>query len=129
MKRLTMAAALAAAACAGGPGGPPGPPPTPPAELMRIHDALEAPGLEDRRFNHDQYWSAMAPYLGGNVSSQVVGTSAEGREIRQLTFGSGPTTVLLWSQMHGNESTASMALVDIVRFFHERARRATRGGG
>jgi hypothetical protein len=23
--------------------------------------------------------------------------------------------------MHGNESTASMALADIVRFFHERA--------
>jgi len=40
--------------------------------------------------------------------------------------------VLLWSQMHGNESTASMALADIVRFFHERpehplAQRVARG--
>jgi hypothetical protein len=90
-------------------------------ELVSLHEALKAPGLDDRRFNHEGYWSAMAPYLGGSVTSQVVGTSAEGREIRQLTFGSGPTTVLLWSQMHGNESTASMALVDIARFFHERA--------
>ncbi len=86
---------------------------------MTIHETLKAPGLEDRRFNHEAYWSAMGPYLGGNVSSTVAGRSAEGREIRHLTFGSGPTTVLLWSQMHGNESTASMALVDIVRFFHE----------
>jgi hypothetical protein len=62
----------------------------------------------------------MEPWLGGTVAWKVEGTSAEGREIRHLTYGSGPTTILLWSQMHGDESTASMALVDIVRFFHER---------
>lgn len=85
-----------------------------------MHDALRAPGLEDRRFDHATYWRAMEPFLGGAVSSDVVGHSAEGREIRRLTFGSGPVTILLWSQMHGDESTASMSLVDIVRFFHER---------
>lgn len=132
MKRLVLLALAGAAACGGSLAGPVSPPPTLPAELMTIHEALKAPGLEDRRFNHQTYWSAMAPYLGGNVSSTVAGRSAEGREIRHLTFGSGPTTVLLWSQMHGNESTASMALVDIVRFFHERgdhplARRIAQG--
>ena len=121
MKRLILTAITLAAACGGSPvTRPAGPSPTPPTELMTLHEALKAPGLEDRRFDHDRYWAAMAPYLGGNVSSRVAGRSAEGREIRQLTFGYGPTTVLLWSQMHGNESTASMALVDIVRFFHER---------
>jgi hypothetical protein len=54
------------------------------------------------------------------VTGRVVGMSAEGREIRHLTYGDGPTQVLLWSQMHGNESTASMALADIIRFLHER---------
>lgn len=78
------------------------------------------PGLGDRRFDHETYWRSLAPYLGGPVSSTVVGESAEGRSIRRLTFGTGPTTVLLWSQMHGNESTASMALADIVRFLHDR---------
>jgi hypothetical protein len=63
----------------------------------------------------------VTPYLGGSVAVEVAGTSAEGREIRQLTYGSGPVRVLLWSQMHGDESTASMALADIVRFFHERS--------
>ena len=37
----------------------------------------------------------------------------QGRELRTITFGTGPTTVLLWSQMHGDESTATMALADI----------------
>lgn len=89
------------------------------AELMALHDVVRAPGLEDRRFTHARYWESVDPYLGGSVSWEVAGYSAEGREIRHLTFGSGPVTVLLWSQMHGNESTASMSLADLVRFFHE----------
>jgi len=120
MKHLILIALTLTASCGGSVAGPAGPPPTPATELMTLHEALKAPGLEFRRFNHEQYWNALAPYLGGNVTSQVAGRSAEGREIRHLTFGNGPTTVLLWSQMHGNESTASMALVDIVRLFHER---------
>ncbi len=96
------------------------PPPTPPAELMALWDTLVVPGLADRRFDHDTYWSVMEPFLDGTVDAETVGASAEGRDIRELTYGSGPVTVLLWSQMHGDESTASMALVDIVRFFHDR---------
>jgi len=88
---------------------------------MSLHDALRAPGLDDRRFDHATYWRAMEPWLGGPVTVAVEGTSAEGREIRRLTYGSGPVTVLLWSQMHGDESTASMALVDVMRFFRERS--------
>jgi hypothetical protein len=99
--------------------GPPSPPPTSPSELETIHASARVAGLDDRRFDHRTYWSALQPYVGEAVSSRVAGESAEGREIRHLTFGSGPTTVLLWSQMHGNESTASMSLADIIRFFHE----------
>jgi hypothetical protein len=141
MKRLLASALFVFAACGGSvtppTGGEPGPEAsarfaTPPEELMELHDDVVAPGLTDRRFDHATYWTAMAPYLGGNVSSRVVGRSAEGREIRHVTVGHGPVTVLLWSQMHGNESTASMSLVDIVRFFHEHgdhplARRVAQG--
>lgn len=99
--------------------GPATPAPTSPTELATLHDAARVPGLEDRRFNHQRYWSGVEPYLGGAVSSRVAGESAEGRPIHHLTFGDGPVSVLLWSQMHGNESTASMALADMIRFFHE----------
>ena len=99
--------------------GPTTPPPTTPAELESLHASARVSGLDDRRFDHDTYWRSVEPYLGRSVTSQPAGESGEGRTIRHLTFGSGPTTVLLWSQMHGNESTASMALADIVRFFDE----------
>ena len=113
-------ATLAALGCAAGPtSGPTTPAPTSPAELSTLHDRARVAGLEDRRFDHATYWRAVQPYLGRSVSARVAGESGEGREIRHLTFGSGPTTVLLWSQMHGDESTASMSLADIVRFFDE----------
>src|SRR4029453_17533994 len=42
-----------------------------------------------------------------------VGVSAEGRSINMLTTGTGPFRVLLWSQMHGDEPTATAALFDV----------------
>lgn len=40
---------------------------------------------------------------------RTLGHSTEGREINLVSVGKGKTTVLLWSQMHGDESTATMA--------------------
>lgn len=47
---------------------------------------------------------------------ETLGKSVEGKNIYQLTTGQGPTKVMLWSQMHGNESTATMALFDLFNF-------------
>lgn len=114
---------LALTACAGSTG-PATPPPsnfdtTGLDELAPLWDEMKVPGLEDRRFNPATYWGAVDPYVGRAVTTRVAAESAEGRPIHHLTWGSGPVQVLLWSQMHGNESTASMALADIVRFFEE----------
>lgn len=88
-------------------------------DLDGIWDRIRVPGLENRRFNPATYWASVDRYVDGAVLSRVAGESAEGRPIRHLTWGTGPVTVLLWSQMHGNESTASMSLADIIRFFSE----------
>lgn len=44
---------------------------------------------------------------------EVAGESTERRLIRFLTLGSGETCVLIWSQMHGDEPTATRALLDM----------------
>ncbi len=49
---------------------------------------------------------------------ETLGTSVEGRAIRHLSFGRGPRRVLLWSQMHGDEPTATRALFDVVAYVH-----------
>jgi hypothetical protein len=48
----------------------------------------------------------------GRLKVETAGQSFEGRDIRQLTVGGGPRTVLLWSQMHGDEPSATPALLD-----------------
>ena len=45
-----------------------------------------------------------------------VGRSVEGRPIFQLTLGRGPAKVLLWSQMHGDEPSATPALLDLAAY-------------
>ncbi|MCJ7554753.1 MAG: hypothetical protein MUO34_12820 [Ignavibacteriaceae bacterium] len=48
----------------------------------------------------------------------MLGYSIEQREIFSLEFGEGKTIVLLWSQMHGDEPTATMAMFDIFNFLN-----------
>lgn len=44
---------------------------------------------------------------------EPVGQSVQGRPIHLVRIGTGKTKILLWSQMHGNEPTATAALFDI----------------
>src|SRR5688500_14926922 len=51
----------------------------------------------------------------GRVSLEKAGGSVEGRPIHLLKVGRGPRHVLLWSQMHGDEPSATPALLDVAR--------------
>ena len=46
-----------------------------------------------------------------------IGVSTQDREIYLISAGNGKKKVFLWSQMHGDESTATMAFFDIFNFF------------
>lgn len=51
-------------------------------------------------------------------SLQVIGESVQGRVIYDYTIGSGSTKILMWSQMHGNESTTTKAVVDLLNLLN-----------
>ena len=55
-------------------------------------------------------------------SLEAIGRSVEGRSINHLRFGTGPFPVLLWSQMHGDEPTATGALFDVFEFVRRHRR-------
>ncbi len=45
-----------------------------------------------------------------------IGLSTENRAINSYKWGKGKKRILLWTQMHGNEPTATMALADLFGF-------------
>jgi len=55
----------------------------------------------------------------GLFEIQLLGHSVEGRPIRIVSIGNGDVDVLMWSQMHGNESTATRSIVDLLSFIAE----------
>jgi hypothetical protein len=55
--------------------------------------------------------------LNSHIIFEEVGRSVEGRSINMFSFGSGKTKLLLWSQMHGDEATATAGLLSIFYFF------------
>lgn len=64
----------------------------------------------------DRYFDKWSGYEDFEINE--VGRSEEGRALRSISWGDGDTTILLWSQMHGNEATASLAIIDLIEFFH-----------
>ncbi len=47
-------------------------------------------------------------------TSFVIGKSVLGEDIPAIQIGEGKTRILIWSQMHGNESTTTKAVMDLV---------------
>ncbi len=50
---------------------------------------------------------------------EQVGVSNASREIYQVEWGKGPLKVFMWSQMHGDEPTATPALIDMFAFLQK----------
>ena len=121
---LTGLAACTAAASVRAVDPAPAETPVPPAPawaagLAALYDAeLRVDGLESRTFSAEAWWQVAMPLLaeGSGFTFEEIGRSAEGRPLRHVAWGEGDTRVLLWSQMHGDESTASMALADLFHF-------------
>ena len=59
---------------------------------------------------------AVAEADPSRIFLERVGTSVEGRSINMISMGTGPFRLLLWSQMHGDEPTATAALFDVIDY-------------
>lgn len=50
--------------------------------------------------------------------TEIIGKSVQEKPIYKLETGTGNIRILMWSQMHGNESTTTKALFDFIRLLH-----------
>ncbi|HMB63486.1 MAG TPA: hypothetical protein VKN36_10460, partial [Eudoraea sp.] len=55
---------------------------------------------------------------GINCDVDIPGFSVEERPIFAVNLGRGKTKVLMWSQMHGNESTTTKGVLDLIHYLN-----------
>jgi len=52
--------------------------------------------------------------LNDSFKIETQGRSVLGKSIKSIEIGNGPNRILMWSQMHGNESTTTKAVLDFI---------------
>ncbi len=81
--------------------------------LARIWDAEHVSSPVSPLVDHAEVKRRIVALSGDVLRVSEIGRSLEGREIYKVAFGTGPFVVLMWSQMHGDEPTATSALFDL----------------
>lgn len=82
---------------------------------FRYESYLES-SLKHRRFKSADVHSLINKLDPAVFKIKTAGKSLDGREIFIVSAGKGKHKILCWSQMHGDESTATMALFDVMNF-------------
>lgn len=89
--------------------------------LYATYDNYREPSLKKRRIKHSDLQPLLQEYKAlPDFSVNKVGSSIEGRPLYLVSTGSGETDVFLWSQMHGDEPTATQAIFDILNFLRSK---------
>jgi len=85
--------------------------------LSKAYETYKEPSIVHRRFKHADIEPLILKRESGPAFEVTqLGSSVLGKPIYELKYGNGPKKVMLWSQMHGNEPTATMALMDLFNF-------------
>ena len=86
-------------------------------KIWNQYEIYKEPTITNKFFKHKDVVKLIEKHTAnGTFKNEILGYSVEGRSINHLTIGKGKIKVLLWSQMHGDESTATMALFDLFNF-------------
>lgn len=87
-------------------------------DLYNTYENYREPSLNCRWTKHSDIMPLIEKLRhNGKFVVHKLGQSVEKRELFLIKIGTGKTKIFLWSQMHGDESTATMALFDIFNFF------------
>lgn len=86
---------------------------------FKIFDLNENLSIEENFKNRYVNPSELSDFLIKNYKSLLteIGRSELNKPIYKLTLGKGPKNILLWTQMHGNETTGTLSCLDLLKFF------------
>ncbi|MDL1889486.1 peptidase M14, partial [Nitrospirales bacterium NOB] len=92
--------------------------------LFSSYEQYRLDHLGPHNCNHTEITAAVHSVVAssrGLLDFQEAGKSLEGRSINLISCGKGNKRILLWSQMHGDEYTATLALMDILNMLVRRS--------
>ncbi|MDP5081424.1 MAG: M14 family zinc carboxypeptidase [Winogradskyella sp.] len=84
-------------------------------QLNSVYSLMKTPELFGRYITNSDIEKSLKQFPKSLIST--IGFSVEKRPIYSLKFGRGSIKILLWSQMHGNESTTTKPLFDCFNLF------------
>lgn len=88
--------------------------------LMENYQAFEETRIKDRFFKHADLLKILDKLKANSAFNlKVAGLSTNGLSINLITWGKGPKRVFLWTQMHGDEATATMSIADLLNFLSQ----------
>lgn len=87
-----------------------------PKEFAEVWDESHISDKFPSNVRHKDVQNYLKKLKNLGLKVDEVGKSYSGREIYQIEWGKGKTKIFMWSQMHGDEPTATSALIDIFAF-------------
>ena len=87
------------------------------SKLYETYDDYKESSIVTRRIKHTDIQPLIEKFKANpKFEVQKVGESIQGRDLHLISIGSGDSNIFLWSQMHGDEPTATQAIFDILNF-------------
>ena len=87
------------------------------SKLYETYDDYKESSIGKRRIKHADIQPLIEKFKANpKFEVQKVGESIQGRDLHLISIGSGDSNIFLWSQMHGDEPTATQAIFDILNF-------------
>ena len=86
-------------------------------QLFESYEDFREVSIDLRRFKHQDI-QPLIDSLKGRKDFQitVLGKSIQGRNISLISVGEGEIQILFWSQMHGDEPTATASIFDMINY-------------
>ncbi|AEM72328.1 peptidase M14 carboxypeptidase A [Allomuricauda ruestringensis DSM 13258] len=87
------------------------------SQLYETYEDYKESSIGKRRIKHADIQPLIQKFKANpKFEIQKVGESIQGRDLHLISIGSGDSNIFLWSQMHGDEPTATQAIFDILNF-------------
>lgn len=83
--------------------------------ILHHYEDFKEKTLQNRFFKHPTILNLLEK-LPSTFEVILLGNSVQHNSINLVKWGKGKTKIMLWSQMHGDEATGTMALFDLFNF-------------